>query len=322
MTRAWVKDLQMGQEVNEVFAATTLQLRTYSNGEFLSMRLADKTGKISAVYWSGSQELLTRLQHAALIRVKGRVKEYQGSAQITVQEVAPVGPEETIDESDFLPVSPIEPEVMIERLQEWKASLSTEYHRRLWDLFFEDHESFDRFASAPGGKLWHHSYLAGLLEHTESLIRLCSAIAEVYPCLNRDLLLSGALFHDLGKAWELIYRTTFDYSDEGRLIGHIVMGYEKVQRYLEQIPEFPREEALLLQHMILSHQGETPESPRLPRCREAMALHSADMIDSQLAAFTREMEKPEAAGQNWTGYVNLIGRHLYRGTLNDNGANP
>jgi RecG-like helicase len=120
----------MGQEVNEVFAATTLQLRAYSNGEFLSMRLADKTGKISAVYWSGTQELLTRLQHAPLIRVKGRVKEYQGSAQITVQEVAPVGPDEPIDESDFLPVSPIEPERMIESLQEWKASLSTEYHRR------------------------------------------------------------------------------------------------------------------------------------------------------------------------------------------------
>jgi len=313
MDRSWIKDMEVGDSVKGTYAVSAIHLRTYSNGEFLSLRLADRTGKISGVYWEGSQELFRRIPVGTIVRVDGKVGRYQGQLQLSLSSIVPLAEGEGGDKADFLPVGPCDPEQLIQKLKQWKDSLAAEHYRKLWDCFFEDQALFEKFSSAPAGKQWHHPYLGGLLEHTESLIQLCDRIAQQYPYLKRDLLLTGALFHDAAKALELVYHTTFEYSDEGRLVGHIVMGAAQVRGYVEQVADFPREEGLLLQHLILAHQGETDESPRKPRCREALALHLADMIDSQLAAFTREIEKPELAGQRWTPYVNLISRYLYRG---------
>lgn len=312
MSRKWVRQLEVGESVNEVYAVTSVQLKPYSGGEFLSLRLADRTGKVSAIFWEGSQHLFKKIQNGTLLRVQGKVGRYQGSLQLTASSVAPLSEEEKVTESDFLPTSSKDLLVMQEEIKHWRESLEGEVYRNLWTLFLEDEELMKKFSSAPAGKQWHHARLGGLLEHTLSVIELCNRLSEHYPDLNRDLLLTGALFHDVGKAEELIYRTTFDYSDIGRLVGHITLGVQTVRDYVLQIPDFPDEEAMLLQHLILSHQGETPESPRYPRCREALVLHLADEIDSQIDAFTREIEKPESIGLDWTPYVNLINRYLYR----------
>lgn len=317
MSRIWIEDMEIGQDISGTYAIASAQLRPYSGGEFLSLRLADRTGKISAVFWEGSSQLLRRIADGGPVRVKGKVGRYQGKPQVTLSILEPLPPGETFDESDFLPAGPLDTATLLERLNAWKDSLASPLYRQLWEQFFEDRETFQKFLSAPAGKQWHHAYLGGLLEHTVSLIDLCDRIAQQYDYLNRDLLLTGALLHDVGKARELTYRITFDYSDEGRLIGHIMMGAQKARDYLSRVPDFPREEAILLEHLILSHQGDTPESPRLPRCREALVLNLADLIDSQLSAYTREMDKPDAASQPWTPYVNLLARHLYRGPMKE-----
>jgi 3'-5' exoribonuclease len=312
--RIWIESLQTGQNVEGVFAVSSSSLRNYSGGEFISLRLADRTGKVAAVFWDGNQNLFKQVQAGAIVKIKGKMGKYRGAPQLQLNLLAPVGPEDQYDETDFLPVSPVDVETLFNRVKEWKDSLENEHYRQLWEIFLQDQDAQEKFRFAPAAKLWHHSYLAGLLEHTTSLIELCSRFAEQYPFLNRDLLLSGALFHDIGKIEELSTGATFDYTDEGRLIGHTYMSLFRVREYLKQIPEFPKEEVMLLQHLILSHHGDTPESPRLPRCREALALHMADLLDSQMAGYTREMEKPDAEGRRWTPYVNLISRHLYRGT--------
>lgn len=321
MSRVWINQMEVGQDISGTYAVSSIQLRPYSGGEFLSLRLADRTGKISAVYWEGGAEMFRRISGSALVRIKGKVGRYQGRAQVTLAGLEPLASDETVDEADFLPTSPVDSGKLIEQLKSWKDSLEGAHYRQLWDLFLEDAETFESFISAPAGKQWHHPYLGGLLEHTAGLIELCDRIARQYVYLKRDLLLTGALFHDAGKARELVYRTTFEYSDEGRLVGHITMSAQLARDYLARIPDFPREEALLLEHLILAHQGDTPESPRLPRCREALVLNLADLIDSQLAAFSREMDKPEAAGQSWTPYINLLGRHLYRGQAGEDSEN-
>jgi 3'-5' exoribonuclease len=321
MSRIWVEKMEVGQQVEGVYAVTSVTLRSYHSGEFLALRLADKTGKISAICWQADQNLFRAVSEAGLVEVKGKIQRYQGKPQLTLDKIQPVSAEVEVDGADFLPISPEDPEEVVNLLRKWRDSLHSEYYRKLWDLFFEDEENFEKFKKAPAGKRWHHSYIGGLLEHTESLIRLCDSLSALYQYLNRDLLLTGALFHDVGKARELVYDTSFEYSDEGRLVGHIVLGARLVREYIDQIEDFPGEQTLLVEHLILSHQGETPESPRMPRCREAVALHQADMIDSQLSAFTREMNKPEAAGARWTDFIRLIGRQIYRSEADERNAN-
>ena len=186
--------------------------------------------------------------------------------------------------------------------------------KKLWAAVTQNDELIEKLQKAPGGKLWHHCYLGGLLEHSNNVARLVLSIADNYQHLNRDLLLTGALLHDLGKIIEFKWQGFIDYSDVGRLHGHISIGYHFIASEIEKIKDFPptlRDEVL---HLVLSHQGKLEQgSPVVPMMREAMILYYADELESKIGAFDRIEENEHEPGKVWSNYVKLLDRFLYFG---------
>ena len=193
-------------------------------------------------------------------------------------------------------------------------SVGDEHLRELLLRLFRDQEFRGKFISAPGAKTLHHAYVGGLLEHTVEVVELCEKTAEVFPQLDRDLLITAAIVHDIGKTEELTWSAAFDYSDEGNLLGHLVLGERQVRQLADQIEGFPEELKLLLSHMILSHHG-TGEfgSPKVPMTAEAIALHHAEDLDAKVNMFLGNIEAARQKGQRWTERHFLLNRALYVG---------
>ncbi len=317
MKNQFVAELSIGDIVDDVFIVTRITLSQYDGGEYLRLRFADKTGKISGVMWTRAEEVYRLVQAGDPVQVEGRVELYRGAPQLKVAAIAPIGPGVEIEPNDFLPRSRFSPERLLERLTERVAEVEEPYCRCLLDALLADEEMIRRFSHAPGGKTWHHAYIGGLLEHTLSVVAVCRAVAAYYPQVNVDLLVTGAIFHDLGKTRELSYETAFDYTTEGRLIGHTMMGCEFLRHYADQVDGFPRDLLIYLTHMILSHHGDTERSPILPMIPEAFLLHYVENMDAQMAAVANEMEKGRELGRDWTDYVALLKRPLFIGDLSD-----
>ncbi len=311
--KIFVDQIEIGDSIKSLFVVTRLNLREFDRGKFLTLRLADKTGKISAILWDGAEDAFKQLKEGSLVVVNGKVNSYQNEPQITLKSIRAIEDTQDITSSDFLPESPRTLDEMIEEFDQMIESIEDQDFKALLTAFREDDSIWYKFSHAPGAKLWHHPYLHGLLEHTLSVVQLCRFIGQHYPAVNTDLLITGAVFHDSGKMDEFIYDFRIDYSTEGRLLGHIYIGTSLADRLMGNIPDFPIEKRRLLLHMILSHHGETERSPVLPMTLEANLLHFIENMDAQTIAFTREMDKVKEEDQAWTGFVNLIQRFLYRG---------
>lgn len=311
--KVFVDEISIGDHVDSQFVIHRLSLREYDKGKFLSLRLGDRTGKINAVLWNHAEETHRRIEEGSLVHAAGKVNSYQNEPQITLDRLEPIDPSELDDPGAFLPASPVPLDDMIAEFDAQLAAILDEDFHRLLTEFRNDEEMWRGFSTAPGAKLWHHPYLHGLLEHTLSVLRLCRAIAPNYEGVDADLLVTGAVFHDVGKTREFIYDFRVDYSTEGRLCGHVYIGAAMVERLIARLPGFPAEKRRLLMHLILSHHGETERSPILPMTIEALLLHNIENMDAQTAAFQREMNKARGGGKTWTGFVNLIGRYLYLG---------
>ena len=312
MKSVYVKDLEMGRPVDGIFVISRSSLRTYTGGQFLSLRLADRTGKVDAVSWDGAEALYPRCTVGSPVRVVGRVGQYQGNPQVVVDKLLFDLPEGEIDPADFIPTAPVDLEETAKELCALADTIENPWLSALWEKFHED-ACFAEFCRAPGGKLWHHGYVGGLLEHTLSVCRCALRIAEGYPEVDRDVLLSAALFHDISKADELSCDTIIDYTDEGRLVGHLVLSAMRIEGLIRTIPDFPAPLRNRLLHAMLAHHGEAPGSPVNAMTREAMVLHHADHVDAHMNAYNREIRRAEAVGRPWTDYINLLGRHLYAG---------
>lgn len=313
--KTFVENLRANTNLDDLFVITTASLKPYSGGKFLTLRLADRTGKVNAVLWEGAEEAEPVLRPGTLARIRGKVGRYQENLQVTVLSYEPFRDTKAVNAADFLPSSTIDPETILEELAALGKGISNPPLAALWEYLLSDEEFIARFRVAPAGKKWHHAYIGGLLEHTRTVIRICELVADLYPDLDRDLLLTAALFHDIGKVEELSADLAFDYTDQGRLIGHLFLGLQRVRGYIDTIPHFPTPLANPLLHAILAHHGETESSPVFPMTREALILHYADNMDAQMNAFTREMSQIENPTDSWTAYVNLINRYLYRGPL-------
>jgi len=298
--------------VDGYFVISRATLRSYSGGQFLSLRLADRTGKVDGVVWDGAEALYPRCLVGRPARVVGRVGQYQGNPQVVVDKLLFDLPEGEIDPADFLPTAPVDPEETARELGALAETLEDAWLAALWAKFRED-PLWEAFCRAPGGKLWHHGYVGGLVEHTLSVCRCALRIAEGYPEVDRDVLLAAALFHDISKAEELRCDTMIDYTDEGRLIGHLVLSAMRIERLIGEIPDFPATLRNRLLHCMLAHHGEAPGSPVNGMTREALVLHHADVVDAHMNAYNREIGRAEAAGRPWTDYIHLLGRYLYAG---------
>jgi 3'-5' exoribonuclease len=326
MTRSYVKDLCSGDNIDEVYLVSDKQLRANRNGNlYLQLDLRDKTGTVNARLWNATEALFHSFDVNDYLRVRGKAQLFQGAMQLILADLQLVEANR-IDATDFLPHTPKDVDRLLARLREIMLGLSNPHLKALMEAFLMDDEFVRKFTAAPAGIKNHHAYVGGLLEHVVNLLEVASRVAPFYPQINADMLLAGVFLHDVGKIDELTYQKAFAYSDEGQLIGHLLIGMEYLSRkttVAESLTgeQFPLELLLRLKHMILSHHGNYEfGSPKLPMTLEAVALNLLDNLDAKIASFHDQMRDDRDPSSAWTQYNPSIGRKLFKGSCNGNSA--
>ena len=313
MKTLFVKDLKPGLEVTEFFVLRKKELKEYDRQRFLKLELGDRSGRIDAIVWDNLDQSYDKAQVGEIVKVKGWVTTYKEMRQLKVDKIRKAKNKE-IDLVDFLPAAERDFNLLYDDFKNIVQTIKNSYLRRLLELLMEDSSLMEKFKRAPGGKLWHHARLGGLLEHTLKVVSICEKAAEMYDLVDRDVLITGALVHDIGKVNSYSAGGFFDYTDEGRFLGHIVSGDELIDRKIQKIADFPQDLALKLKHLILSHQGQLElASPVVPQTVEAIILHYADELDAQTDAFSRIIKTQKVKGKRWSDWVHLINRFIYLG---------
>ncbi len=315
MKKVFVKDIKEKDRVFDSFIVTKKDTGVSKSGKpYLNLRLMDSTGQVEARVWEDAGEISKRFEADDVVRVKGFAVSYQGRLQINVSDVEPV-PETEYSIADFLPSSKRDPVEMMKELEGIISGLQDRYIKALLEAVFADPDVRKRFMHAPAAKAMHHPYIGGLLEHVLSMCGLAEGVSKHYARdtdVNKDLLVAGAILHDIGKIYELEYTRAFGYTDEGKLVGHITLGVELIDDKIKEVPGFPDESAMLLKHMLLSHHGRLEfGSPKRPKILEAVILYYLDDLDAKVAALRTLLEGEEEGG--WTGYQRMFERPLYRG---------
>ncbi len=313
MKKIFVEALTPGDVIEDEFAlAEKAVLQKRDGNQYLNVVLADRTGHIKGVVWDNVQAIAAAAAAGDFVRVSGSVSEYRGTPQLVIKAMTAIGAE-AVDPEDFLPATALDVDQLFERLVKLSRTFTTPWLSRLFEAFWQDEAFVAGFKKAPAAKRMHHAYIGGLLVHCLSMALLADKIAAHYNGLDRDLLIAGAILHDIGKLREFDYATAIDYSVEGRLLSHIVIGLEMLDAKLRRIPDVPREGANLLKHMIVSHHGD-PAFGALepPKTIEAVVLHYIDDLDSKVNA-VREFMAKEDPSQTWTSFHRVLGRHFYMG---------
>lgn len=310
--RIWVKDLKPGTTIESTFAVRSKDLRQRRNGgAYLAMTLADRTGQVAALAWEDVERFHKACSVGNVVRVAGQVQRYNQRLQLVIRQLAPVPPEE-VDESVFVRSSETDPEVLWQRLEELIAGITNPHLKQLLYRILADPEVGERFRFAPAARSMHHAYRSGLLEHTVSVATVARMLARHYK-LDESLVLAGAVLHDLGKVWELEPGPSIEYTDSGRLLGHLTMEVLYVEERIRELPEFPRELRRHLLHILLSHHGEYAYgSPRRPKTPEAMLVHMADNLDARITGMLHTIAEGGDTGEAWTAYSPLLERFVYR----------
>lgn len=307
-------DLQAGDTLLGFYALRTCELIPFDRGVRLRLEFGDATGKVAGIMWNeAAQAAFDQIKDAEVVKVKGLISTYQGSLQVQVEKIR-AAEESEYDPGDLLPTSetPIEElEIGISQLIE---SVADQELKRLLSAVVFDEDIKPLYFQAPGGTAWHHPYIGGLAEHSLSMARLADKLCEHYTHLDRSLLITGALLHDIGKIDEMAVGSTLSYSTPGRLYGHIVMGYDLVREKARELELDEDENVKKLLHMILSHQGKKEYSVPVEPCfEEAYVLYFIDEMDSKLNAIARIRSKPENEGKEFSKWVNLLETKLYLG---------
>ena len=316
MKTQFIADLADGQAVSSLFLVREKEVRTSARTgkSWLELNLADRSGTIAAKMWDNFEAIAKTFESDDVVRIRGRVKLYNNQKELTLEQIIPAA-ERDYDLADFLPHTKYDVEKLFATLKAAIAGVKNPWLKQLLASVVDDSTIAARIKRAPAAMTMHHAYIGGLLEHVVSLIGLASAVTTHYPELDPDLLLAGVVLHDVGKIDELRYARGIDYSDEGRLLGHIMIGVRLVQEKINAIPGFPVPLAVLVEHLILSHHGSHEfGSPSLPQIPEAVALHFIDDIDSKMAGMraTLETASAESAAGNWTERNPSLRRALLR----------
>ncbi len=315
LKKAFINAIKAGQRVDDVFVARDKQTAFKKDGDpYLIVSLVDRTGELKGVAWDNVEAMSKAFVAGDYIRVRGNVAEYRGSLQLVIQEAARLDPDK-IDPRDFLPSTERDVEQMLARLIQVSQTVENSHLSKLLAAFFEDEAFVDRFKIAPAAKKMHHAYLGGLLEHTLSIVLLIQAIVGHYKGIDKDVLLTGGILHDIGKTREFSYETQIDYSDAGRLLNHIVIGVEMLDAKIATIDSFPEELALVLKHIIVSHHGTRDfGSPEPPKTLEAIILHYLDELDAKVMAVRAFMDAEDSEA-TWTSYHRVLERFFFKGKV-------
>jgi len=281
---------------------------------YMTLKLMDCTGEVEGRVWDRVDELSARFDKDDFVLVSGKASVYLGKMQLVVQDLDRIE-ESEIELSDFLPVSTRPIAEMVSELTAIIEGLANTALSDLMHAFLADKDFMAGYTRAPAAKAMHHVYLGGLLEHSLAVAALADDISQRYPDLNRDLLVVGALLHDVGKVAELRYQRSFEYTDAGKLLGHIMIGVELVEDKLRSLQEFPQELAIHLKHLLLSHHGQYEYgSPKRPKTMEAVILNFLDDLDSKINGVRTHIEREPDSESSWTQYHRLYDRYFFKGT--------
>jgi len=323
MTRRFVNQLTQQESVDQVFRISDKQLRPNRNGNlYLQAELSDRTGSIGMRMWNASEALYRSFDNGDYVQVEGTTQLFQGSLQLIATRITKVDSRQ-VNQDEFAPLPAVAVDKLAIRLNELLRSLTQPHLRTLAECFLMDETLVSKLMKAPAGVKHHHAYAGGLLEHVVKVMEVVSLIAPCYPQIDRDLLLMGAFLHDIGKVDELSYDREFAYTDEGQLIGHLVMAVRILEDKVREAERLggepiPQETVLRLKHMIVSHHGEYEYgSPKLPMTPEAVALYCLDNLDAKVVCFDQQIREDPNVDSPWTHFHPTLGRKLFKGRQQD-----
>ena len=312
MKQAFVSALLADQTITSYFLVCEKEIRATREGKsYLRLELGDRTGTIEARMWDGFESDAASFQRDDFVKVQARVESYRNKLQVAIDKIRRAE-EHEVDATDFFAHTSEDVDELYAKLVAFVALVKNPCLRRLLENVVTDPAIVPRLKRAPAAKVMHHAYLGGLLEHVVSLCGLCSVVLTHYPEADPDLLLTGAVLHDIGKLRELSYDRSLGYTDEGQLLGHILIEYEFVAKKIDAIEEFPPDLKTLVLHMLASHHGRYEfGSPKLPMFREALMLHYLDDLDSKMAAVRAVLDSDKGEG-NWTAFSGALERRFLR----------
>lgn len=315
MKKTFVKDIKERALVNSPFLVRDKIVGMAKNGRpYLTLKLMDRTGEVEGRIWDRVDELSAIFTKDDFVQVSGKASIYMGKMQLIVQELDRIE-ESDVELSDFLPVSARPVAEMVAELTELVEGFNDTDLRKLMQSFLADEAFMAGYTRAPAAKSMHHVYLGGLLEHSLAVAALANDISRRYQDINRDLLVVGALLHDVGKVEELRYQRSFEYTDVGKLLGHIMIGVELVEEKIRSLEGFPSELAVHLKHLLLSHHGQYEYgSPKRPKTMEAVILHFIDDLDSKINGVRTHIDREPDSQSSWTQYHRLYDRYFFKGS--------
>ncbi len=313
MKSPYIGSLVPNDVITGQFLVLSKEIRQKKTGEpYLSLHIADRTGEMEAKMWDNVAEVMETFDRDDFIKVKGLMQVYQNRSQFTVHRLRRLEDHE-VDFADYFPCSDRDPDEMFAELQGIIANLGNTHLRALLEAVFSDSSLTTLYTMAPAAKNIHHACRGGLIEHVLSLCTLCRLTAAHYKDIDVDLLLAGAILHDIGKVEELSYSRSFGYSAEGQLLGHIVIGLRIVGSKIDQVPGFPPKLRILLEHMLISHHGELEfGSPKVPIFAEALLLHHLDNLDSKMDAIRTALKRDRHIEGEFTGWIGPLERILLK----------
>jgi 3'-5' exoribonuclease len=310
--KTYISDIKENDNVDSLFLVKEKSSGVTKTGNnYFKLKLGDRSGEMEGRIWTPADLFADSFEKDDIVRIKGKAVLFLDHLQLNVAAIERVGEEEILL-PDFFPMTEKDIDSMFESLIEIGQQVRNQHLSQLLLLFWEDSSFCDRFKKAPASKGLHHTYLGGLLEHTLSVSQLALKNGRHYEGLNLDLLLTGSILHDMGKIDELSYNWSFDYSDEGKLLGHIILGLEGLEEKIRQLNTFPKDLATLLKHLLLSHHGQYIwGSPKRPMILEAVMLHYLDDMDAKMNGILQFLKTQVSEKARWTGYHRVFEQVFY-----------
>jgi 3'-5' exoribonuclease len=310
--KTYINEIKENDQVDSLFLVKEKSSGITKTGNaYLKLKLVDHSGEIEGRIWTSVETFVDSFEKDDFAHIMGKAVSFQEHLQLNITHIERIGEEEILF-SDFFPMVEKDIDEMFHFLIQISQQIKNPHLSQLLQRFWEDESFVKRFKMAPASKWLHHNYLGGLLEHTLSLVQLVLKNVSHYNGLNLDLLLTASILHDLGKVDELSYHRSFDYSDEGRLLGHIILGLERVEDKIRQLPDFPKDLSTLLKHLLLSHHGQYIwGSPKRPMTLEAVMLHYLDDMDAKMNGIQQFIKKQVPDGSRWSAYHRIFEQYFY-----------
>ena len=312
MEKIEVKDIYqyLNQEIDLFLLLTKKELREGKKDYYIRLDFVDKTGPISGNVWNNALTSMDGYAENDVVKVRALITNYKDQIQLNVKKIRKAN-ENEFEIEDYLQKTKKDVKALSDDFFAMIDSISNEYIKKLLLSIFEDKELWAKFSYCPAAKSWHHNYISGLLEHTCTVVKICDFVSNIYN-VNRDILIAGAMLHDIGKVFEYVTLPSIEFTDEGRLIGHIVLGDQFVADKAREINLFPQNLLMKLRHLIISHHGEPEKGAvKVPQTLEAVVLHYADNLDAQAAGTYQLMEASNDPNAKWTEFDKLNNRYIY-----------